>query len=115
MGNEPKKISHQEYWAIRKALYKKAVELNKLAGRGESPQYWFAGSSFPCGLPYIPGGFRWSVCHNARILHFISWACTCKKRAANYESEDTICIATVKKKYYLTTHLIGKCPWKMAL
>ena len=118
VDDNPQEITRQEYWAIRHALKKRAIAYNRAAGRKRNFAYWFSDASYPCGLPHPPSDYHQRSGYGANTRHFLPWSCDCKERLVVYEKEETICVVRAVKggkyHYYLTTHRIGRCPWKRA-
>lgn len=122
---KPIEISRAEYYAIKKALKKKAQKL--INAHRKSIHYpfvaesslFFSESPKPCHYEFwnLPHSFKYRYCNPLdELFHFISFPCSCSKQAIMNNNEEAICLMkSFDGKFYLNTHRIGKCTWKEPL
>jgi len=119
MKNKPVKISKEEYYEIYDALARKAMELCN-----ENPCLYFSCASMTAyynDLYTLPKSFRAvQKRETGSLFHFLPVSCESKE--ANMNSKVmVICLAVVDypgkglkgREYYLDTHRIGRCHWKV--
>jgi len=129
---KPIEISKQEFYAIKKALRKKARELSRAQALNfeESefedepegdPELFLSDRTLPCFFSGFntPKHFKWIYHFDMDIIHFLNFPCNCDKVRKKLSPIDwPICLTKKKTKYkmhyYLAVHNIGNCPWKEA-
>lgn len=118
---KPMEITETEYNNIYKALEKKASEY--AAESGDIASHFLSSLQFPrcyhTGL-FIPKSFRLFYKESSRVnvWHFSPIPCTSNQMKMN-KGVEIICLYSkvitlnpYKLAYYLTTHKVGRCPWK---
>jgi hypothetical protein len=112
---KPVKISVKQYSEIHYALKRKARKLSAF-----SPERFLARSIAPCThfkrRHYeLPNSYHATKKPNVVFIeHFLPFPCDCETRARVGSKEEAICLCKTVDGYYLTTHRIGRCPWKTA-
>ena len=114
---KPVEITEEEYRNICHALSRKAAEL----GNYHIPlTRYFSQALYPsvyAGGP--PKAFRSDYPREKglHLYHFMPYDCACSEHARMKSPTEVICIGCQRNAkplpiFYLTTHRIGRCPWK---
>lgn len=115
MTLKPVEITEEEYREIVDALYGKAIQLAK--DHKTDFSMFYSGSLIPCSYDIAPKTFRSKEPRQTYTMHFMPFPCNCKKQAIMSNPEEVICLNwhgdEEPYKYYITTHRIGRCPWKV--
>lgn len=111
----PKEITHREFNDISWALWRKAAVYAQLEEKFLS--CYFSTADIPCNYTEkIPKTFHLRTQPNTKTIHFTPVSCCSGQLKMNKDIE-VICLCRTEKdeqtKFYLTTHAVGKCPWKL--
>lgn len=108
---KPKKITREKWNAIYDALVDKATQLAEQEGAVAGSAEFFSGAAVPCALVESSANFPTKPKAGVHAnFHFLPFPCSCKERTTT--NADAICLTKHGEACYITTHKIGKCPWK---
>ena len=105
-----RRVTREKIMKIHRGLEKAAIVLRGREGVGITKDFFLSQLPWPAGGGLKPHHYI-NPSASVDVVHFVPMRCTSKSIMDRMAV--CLCFDEAKKKYYITRHRVGKCPWRM--